>query len=81
MIPSYVFSNFFFPGANHLTLQEELFALKNFSMYPFFDFDVIRNITTRVGQTTFLHCRVEQLGDKSVSCFDKIERIAEWSYF
>jgi hypothetical protein len=47
-------------------------------MYPFFDFDVIRNITTRVGQTTFLHCRVEQLGDKSVSCFvDKIKKITE----
>jgi hypothetical protein len=34
---------------------------------PYFDFAVIRNVTTRVGQTAFLHCRVEDLGDKLVS--------------
>ena len=33
---------------------------------PYFDFSVTRNITTRVGQTAFLHCRVEDLGDKLV---------------
>lgn len=37
------------------------------SLHPYFDFDVLRNVTARVGQTAFLHCRVEQLGDKSVS--------------
>ena len=39
------------------------------SLHPYFDFDVPRNITARVGQTAFLHCRVEQLGDKSVRNF------------
>jgi hypothetical protein len=33
---------------------------------PYFDFSVTRNVTTRVGQTAFLHCRVEALGDKLV---------------
>jgi hypothetical protein len=33
---------------------------------PYFDFAVTRNVTTRVGQTAFLHCRVEDLGDKLV---------------
>ncbi|XP_031623671.1 uncharacterized protein LOC116340999 [Contarinia nasturtii] len=39
----------------------------NMSLHPYFDFDVPRNVTARVGQTAFLRCRVEQLGDKSVS--------------
>lgn len=39
----------------------------NMSLHPYFNFDVQRNVTARVGQTTFLMCRVEQLGDKSVS--------------
>lgn len=39
----------------------------NMSFHPYFDFDMPRNITARVGQTAFLRCRVEQLGDKSVS--------------
>lgn len=42
---------------------------QNVSLHPYFDFDVPRNVTARVGQTAFLHCRVEQLGDKSVSKF------------
>ncbi|KAJ6649548.1 Zwei Ig domain protein zig-8 [Pseudolycoriella hygida] len=41
------------------------------SLHPYFDFDVPRNVTARVGQTAFLHCRVEQLGDKSVSWIRK----------
>lgn len=40
---------------------------QNMSLHPYFDFDVMLNVTARVGQTAFLHCRVEQLGDKSVS--------------
>lgn len=40
---------------------------QNFSTQPYFDFAVTRNVTTRVGQTAFLNCRVEQLGDKLVS--------------
>lgn len=47
---------------------------QNFSVNPYFDFTVARNLTTRVGQTAFLHCRVEQLGDKSVSIFYYIFR-------
>lgn len=39
----------------------------NVSSYPYFEFNVPRNVTTAVGQTAFLHCRVEQLGDKAVS--------------
>lgn len=41
--------------------------IKKFSPHPYFDFDVPRNITTRVGQTAFINCRVEQIGDKWVS--------------
>lgn len=37
------------------------------NLLPYFDFDVPRNITVTVGQTGFLHCRVERLGDKDVS--------------
>lgn len=44
-------------------------------MHPYFDFDVLRNVTTRVGQTAFLHCRVEHLGDKSVSAFFFVKTI------
>jgi len=39
----------------------------NVSAMPYFDFNVARNVTAAVGQTAFLHCRVEQLGDKGVS--------------
>lgn len=34
---------------------------------PYFDFELQRSVTVSVGQTGFLHCRVEQLGDKDVS--------------
>lgn len=37
------------------------------NLLPYFDFDVQRNVTVTVGQTGFLHCRVERLGDKDVS--------------
>jgi hypothetical protein len=41
---------------------------------------VPRNITTRVGQTAFLNCRVEQLGDKSVSIFSFDDLlVVDWS--
>ncbi|XP_077287173.1 defective proboscis extension response 1 [Arctopsyche grandis] len=43
----------------------------NVSSYPYFEFNVPRNVTTAVGQTAFLHCRVEQLGDKAVSWIRK----------
>ncbi|XP_060520013.1 zwei Ig domain protein zig-8-like [Cylas formicarius] len=39
--------------------------------FPYFEFNVPRNVTTAVGQTAFLHCRVEQLGDKAVSWIRK----------
>ncbi|CAG9820993.1 unnamed protein product [Phaedon cochleariae] len=37
----------------------------NGSVHPNFGFNVARNVTTAVGHTAFLHCRVEQLGDKA----------------
>lgn len=33
---------------------------------PFFDLSTQRNVTAAVGQSAFLHCTVEQLGDKAV---------------
>lgn len=39
----------------------------SFGEQPYFDFELQRNVTVTVGQTGFLHCRVEQLGDKDVS--------------
>ncbi|XP_001987578.2 zwei Ig domain protein zig-8 isoform X2 [Drosophila grimshawi] len=41
------------------------------NMLPYFDFDVPRNLTVTLGQTGFLHCRVERLGDKDVSWIRK----------
>ncbi|XP_063698273.1 zwei Ig domain protein zig-8 [Culicoides brevitarsis] len=41
------------------------------SLQPYFDFNVQRNITVTVGQTGFLNCRVERLGDKDVSFIRK----------
>lgn len=41
------------------------------SILPYFDFDVPRNVTVTVGQTGFLYCRVERLGDKDVSWIRK----------
>lgn len=41
----------------------------SFGEQPYFDFELQRNVTVTVGQTGFLHCRVEQLGDKDVSIF------------
>ncbi|KAF4531841.1 hypothetical protein B566_EDAN000867 [Ephemera danica] len=46
---------------------EELHGTGNSSTFPYFDFNVPRNVTTAVGQTAFLHCRVEQLGDKAAA--------------
>ncbi|XP_050538322.1 inactive tyrosine-protein kinase 7-like [Daktulosphaira vitifoliae] len=40
-------------------------------LYPFFDYYVPRNITTTIGQSAFLHCRTENLNDKSVSWMRK----------
>lgn len=45
--------------------------IKKFSPHPYFDFDVPRNITTRMGQTAFINCHVEQIADKWVSWIRK----------
>ncbi|XP_031629957.1 zwei Ig domain protein zig-8 [Contarinia nasturtii] len=37
------------------------------SEQPYFDFELQRIVNVSVGQTAFLHCRVERLGDKDVS--------------
>ncbi|XP_052864414.1 zwei Ig domain protein zig-8-like [Anopheles cruzii] len=55
----------------HMATAQENRVVKKFSPHPYFDFDVPRNITTRVGQTAFINCRVEQMGDKSVSWIRK----------
>ncbi|XP_032690080.1 lachesin-like [Odontomachus brunneus] len=44
---------------------------RNVSNAPAFETNVPRNVTTAVGQTAFLHCRVHQLGDKEVSWMRK----------
>ncbi|XP_059609162.1 zwei Ig domain protein zig-8-like [Phlebotomus argentipes] len=41
------------------------------NLQPYFDFNVHRNITVPLGQTAFLHCHVERLGDKGVSWIRK----------
>ncbi|XP_075216922.1 zwei Ig domain protein zig-8-like isoform X2 [Lycorma delicatula] len=43
----------------------------NATAVPFFDLSTSRNVTTAVGQIAFLHCTVEQLGDKAVSWIRK----------
>ncbi|ETN57867.1 hypothetical protein AND_010559 [Anopheles darlingi] len=57
--------------AHQLQTPQENKVVKKFYPHPYFDFDVPRNITTRVGQTAFINCRVEQMGDKSVSWIRK----------
>jgi hypothetical protein len=54
-------------SAVEFTVEELHGTGGNASTFPYFDFNVPRNVTTAVGQTAFLHCRVEQLGDKAVS--------------
>lgn len=50
------------------SFEDNIIQITNkLTIHPYFDFDVPRNVTTRVGQTAFVHCRVEQIGDKSVS--------------
>lgn len=56
----------FVSGAVVSNLEDDILN-NNISIYPYFEFNVPRNVTTTVGQTAFLHCRVEQLGDKAVS--------------
>lgn len=46
-----------------------MFGNHNFTNGPTFEMNVPRNVTTAVGQTAFLHCRVHQLGDKEVRGF------------
>lgn len=36
------------------------------SDWPYFEPNVPRNVTTAIGQTAFLHCRVYQRSDKEV---------------
>ncbi|KAF7394971.1 hypothetical protein HZH66_008145 [Vespula vulgaris] len=45
-------------------LAESVTGNHNASGAPSFDVNVQRNVTTAVGQTAFLHCRVHRMGDK-----------------
>lgn len=71
---------FFVSDLSKIRAIEDIRTDQNMSLHPYFDYDVARNVTARLGQTAFLHCRVEQLGDKSVSTYiipgkrDKNER-------
>ncbi|KAI4487568.1 hypothetical protein M0804_005717 [Polistes exclamans] len=47
-------------------LVESVTGNHNISGAPSFDLNVPRNVTTAVGQTAFLHCRVHHMGDKEV---------------
>ncbi|XP_076390557.1 defective proboscis extension response 1 isoform X3 [Megachile rotundata] len=52
-------------------LGGNVFGNQNVTNAPTFEMNVPRNVTTAVGQTAFLHCRVHQLGDKEVSWMRK----------
>ncbi|XP_055689954.1 zwei Ig domain protein zig-8-like isoform X1 [Lutzomyia longipalpis] len=57
-----------------LAFQAQMCFAENESaanLQPYFDFNVQRNVTVIVGQTAFLHCNVERLGDKDVSWIRK----------
>lgn len=54
-------------GNNITTTISTLTMTTSDSEQPYFDFELQRNVTVTVGQTGFLHCRVERLGDKDVS--------------
>uniref|UniRef100_A0A1B0FEW4 Ig-like domain-containing protein n=1 Tax=Glossina morsitans morsitans TaxID=37546 RepID=A0A1B0FEW4_GLOMM len=55
--------------AEHDGLNKDFLKLP--SRPPYFDFGMPRNITARSGQTAAITCRVENLGDKSVSWIRK----------
>lgn len=50
--------------------MESVTGIHNTSGAPSFDLNVQRNVTTAVGQTAFLHCRVHHMGDKEVKDFN-----------
>lgn len=58
---------YFFPITESLSFSSTIEPASYLA--PYFDMDVHRNITVTIGQTAFLHCRVERLGDKDVSTF------------
>lgn len=64
-----------FSGGAKSHIDDVMFNNGSINSYPYFEFDVERNVTTTVGQTAFLHCRVEQLGDKAVSLINKMHSI------
>lgn len=61
--------------------NETVYPEHNMSLHPYFNFDVSRNVTARVGQTTFLQCKVEQLGDKSVSFAHQLSSLCQRRLF
>lgn len=61
--------HFFFSDIAKVSANGTIIPEHNMSLHPYFNFDVQRNVTARVGQTAFLQCKVEQLGDKSVRIF------------
>ncbi|KAI4497879.1 hypothetical protein M0802_006995 [Mischocyttarus mexicanus] len=53
--------------AREQKLVESVTGNHNISGAPSFDLNVPRNVTTAVGQTAFLHCRVHHMGDKELA--------------
>lgn len=64
---SYSLSLVYFADMTKTSANATVIPEHTMSLHPYFNFDVQRNVTARVGQTAFLQCKVEQLGDKSVS--------------
>jgi hypothetical protein len=65
-----VFIDFLFTLSESWSFSSTVEPASSYLM-PYFDFDVQRNVTVTIGQTAFLHCRVERLGDKDVSKSNK----------
>lgn len=64
----YLFITLFFPESlSSYSTTTSTTTVSPANLLPYFDFDVPRNVTVTVGQTGFLYCRVERLGDKDVS--------------
>lgn len=59
------------PNIHNLTyLPENLFLeSKTYDRGPHFDTSATRNVTSLVGKTAHLNCRIKNLGNKTVSMF------------
>lgn len=63
-VVSLIFVRFFFVSGGSVSLSDHYWE-QPFSQ-PYFDNTTRREVTTTVGQTAHLHCRVRNLGDRAV---------------